>query len=192
MIIEKHKLIFVHIIKTAGVSIETQYGVDTHDHRTALQYKTELGEASYKDHFSFTVTRNPWDKMVSQYFYNAFNWVPKGSSFKDYIKVFGEGKQITRFSPYHLPYITDEKNKIIVDYIGRFEELEKTMRVVSKESGIPYQPLPHKNKTKRNRDYTHYYDDETREIIARLFKEEIELFDYEFGREKGCKSYLKR
>jgi len=184
MIVSENKLIFVHVIKTAGVSIETQFSKPTHDHRTALQYKTELGDASYKDYFSFTITRNPWDKMVSQYFYNAFNWVPKGSSFKDYIKVFGEGKQITRFSPYHLPYISDENNKIIVDYIGRFEELEKTMRVVSKETGIPYQPLPHKNKTKRNRDYTQYYDDETREIIARLFKKEIELFDYEFGRVK--------
>ena len=85
--------------------------------------------------------------MVSQYFYNAFNWVPENTSFKDYIKAFGSGQQITRFSPFHLPYITNHNGEIMVDYIGRFEALDETMQVVAKSIGIPYQALPHKNKT---------------------------------------------
>jgi len=183
MLISDKKLIFIHVIKTAGVSVETLFEQEyTHDHRTALDYQDILGDEEYKRYFSFTITRNPWDKMVSQYFYNAFNWVPKNTSFKEYIKRFGNGEQITRFSPFHLPYITDENGEIIVDYIGRFEALDETMRVVSKAIGSEYLALPHMNKTTRNKDYTEYYDDESREIIEQLFKTEIALFNYEFGK----------
>lgn len=181
MIIKDKKLIFAHVIKTAGVSIETQYGQDTHDHTTALEYQNKLGLDEYKKYFSFTVVRNPWDKMVSQYYYNATNWVPENTSFTDYIKAFGNGHQITRFSPYHLPYITDENGNVIVDYIGRFESLDETMRVVAKTIGVEFQPLLHLNKSSRNKDYTGYYNDECRAIIERLFLEEIEMFEYQFG-----------
>jgi len=67
MILHKEKLIFVHVIKTAGVSIEKHFHQKKHDHMTAMDYIKELNGV-YEDYFSFTITRNPWDKMVSQFF----------------------------------------------------------------------------------------------------------------------------
>lgn len=173
-------MVFVHVTKTAGVSIEALYGQQRHDHRTALDYEMILGKKRYKEFFSFTVVRNPWDKMVSQYCYNAFNWVPRGTSFSGYLKAFKEGQQVTRFSPFHLPYISNKRGDIMVDYIGRFEALDEVMLKLSQELNIPYQSIPHKNKSSRESDYRGYYDEETRQIIADMFAEEIALFGYKF------------
>lgn len=178
MILDKHKLIFIHIIKTAGVSIEKQFNQPTHDHATAMEYKTRLGHA-FKDYFSFTIVRNPWDKMVSQFFFNGHKWVEPGTTFKEYIQLFAKGKQISRYSPFHLPYITDDKGEIIVDYIGKFESLNESMKHVYNKINIPYQILPHENKSQR-KDYRSYYDSESIEIVSQLFQEEIKIFNYTF------------
>ncbi len=121
--------------------------------------------------------------MVSQFFFNGHKWVPPSTTFKEYIKLFGEGKQISRFSPFHLPYITDNNGEIIVNYIGKFESLAESMEHVYSKIGESYQELPHENKSKR-KDYRSYYDIESIEIVEKLFKKEIALFNYTFEGEK--------
>lgn len=180
MICEQNRAIFVHVVKTAGVSIEKQFEQPTHDHRTVQEYRQLLGDR-YRDYFSFTIVRNPWDKMVSQYSFNAHKWVPEGTTFAEYIRLFAAGERISRYSPFHLPCITDAEGAIAVDYIGRFEALEDSMRHVYEQLGLPYRKLPHENRSNR-KDYRLYYDDESAQIVGRLFKDEIELFGYGFDR----------
>jgi hypothetical protein len=171
-------LIFVHITKTAGVSVEKAFEAPTHDHRTAEEYRQILGDR-FDDFFSFAIVRNPWDKMVSQYRFNAHKWVGPDVSFDEYIRYFYAGGRVSRYSPFHLPYLVDGEGNVIVDYLGRFEALEETMRYVYEQLNLPYRPLPHENRSVRD-DYRAYYDDDTAEIVSKLFAEEIALFDYRF------------
>ncbi|NDB30230.1 hypothetical protein EB155_09620, partial [archaeon] len=122
----------------------------------------------------FTFVRNPWDKIVSQYHYNRHKFGFKDSTFKEYVKAWDSGKQISTFSSLNLHYIDEE-----LDFIGRFETLQQDFNIVCDNIGIPRQQLPHENKSK-HKHYTEYYDDETKQIVAEKYARDIEYFGYKF------------
>lgn len=189
MVSNKHRFIFVHIIKTGGTSIEDFFG-GRKIHKYAINYKKEIPSNKWKNYFKFTFVRNPWDKMVSQYFYIKKNcrekYVPL--SFKDFILAFdhcGESEYIQKkgvritYNPIQLPWIMDNLGYPLVDFIGRFETLQKDFDKICEKLKIQKHILPHENKSD-HKHYSKYYDQETKEIIARKFKRDIEYFNYDF------------
>lgn len=74
--------------------------------------------------------------------------------------------------------LVDESKNLMVDFVGRFENIEEDFRAICRKVGITAS-LPHVNKSKRT-DYRDYYDAETRDLTARLYAEDIERFGYTF------------
>ncbi len=74
--------------------------------------------------------------------------------------------------------ITDDDGKIIVDFIGRYENLTQDFHHVCKLLNLETS-LPIINKT-IHRDYRSYYNPKTQKIVAEHFKTDIELFGYTF------------
>ena len=69
-------MIFVHIPKTGGWSMcnslkELKY-LNWHGHNTAMETMNTIGEETFNDKFSFTIVRNPWDKIQSVYKFLKF------------------------------------------------------------------------------------------------------------------------
>lgn len=198
----KDNYIFIHIPKTAGESIELQLEgysnakyYTNYDHKrripnqhlTAHEIKKELGKSKFDEKYKFSIVRNPFSRCISEYFW----WIQFHSnhiSFKDWVaKQLSNLINISQARPIlqrhnieQYKFIYDTNNNILVDFIGRFENLQEDFNTICDKIGIPKQQLPHKNKTK-HKHYTEYYDDETREIVAEKYAKDIEYFGYKFG-----------
>ena len=191
MISHKHKCIFIHIRKTAGISIRNVLGEcdGTHDglhfHNHLYHHKNILSGQLYSEYFKFTFVRNPWDLRVSLYRYLAkgghgsLTRYARQLSFSNWIKRYSDRVNVntTHTGRTQTSYIEPPKD---MDFIGKFENLQEDFNIVCDKIGIPRQELPHKNKTK-HKHYTEYYDDETRQIVAEKYAKDIEYFNYEFG-----------
>ena len=180
MVNHTHKCIFVHITKTGGTSIQTALKLSGSCHVYATKMKDAQYSDYWNDYFKFSFVRNPWDKMVSQYYFNHTKWVKPDTSFSQYIKKMGAGIKITAYEYLHLPYLQDKDKTVLVDFIGRFESLQEDFNAVCDKIETPRLNLRHVNKS-NHKHYTEYYDDETREIVADKFKEDIDHFGYKFG-----------
>ena len=176
MISHNYKIIFVHVIKTAGSSIQNVLNLQqVSGHASAKRIRHIVGDIIWNEYFKFTFVRNPYDKIVSQYHYNRHQFGFESSTFKEYILAWNSGECISTFPQQHSEYLDAD-----LDCIYRFENLQGEINRLCDKIGIPHQKLPHINKSK-HKHYTEYYDDETREIVAQKFAKDIELFGYEFG-----------
>jgi hypothetical protein len=178
--IQARKLWFIPVPKTGTQSIRArlrgEFGAtfahegEIRHHRTASFYRAILGREKWDPLFTFGFTRNPWDRMVSLYRYKNPDlpfktWLVQKKS--DYL-------ERDTFS-----YFSDYKGKIIVSFIGRFEQLHKDFENIRMRIGMTGEGIPHLNRS-RHRPYREYYDDETREIVEKKFCRDIEHFEYRF------------
>lgn len=180
MICHKHKCIFIHVPKTGGTSIE--WALQNKKVPIEQKHKTsneicELHPVAWEQYFKFTVVRNPWDWLVSWYYWRK---LVKKMSFKEFLLNYNLSKKYD-----YLPDVINFTNyltiddKLVMDRTCRFENLQHDFPVVCDELNINA-TLPHKNKT-NHKHYTEYYDDETRTIVAEKYAKDIEYFGYRFG-----------
>ena len=189
MINHEHKCIFIHIIKTGGTSILNFFGQENVHHSFAKNYRQHINSEQWNNYFKFALVRNPWDKMVSQYFFIQRSKNEQYElTFREFILSFkscpeneyiNEKGIAVKFNPIQLPWILDDDGNCLVDFVGRFENLQRDFNTICDKIGILRQQLPHKNKSK-HKHYTKYYDDETREIVAEKYAKDIEYFGYKF------------
>ena len=180
MICHKHKCIFIHVPKTGGTSVELalQHKEENihNKHKTSKEI-CEINSVVWGQYFKFTVIRNPWDWLVSWYYWRE---LVDRMSFKEFLQNYNLSKKYD-----YLPkvinftnYLTID-NKLVMDHTCRFENLQHDFQVVCDKLNINA-TLPHKNKTE-HRHYTEYYDDSTRQIVAERYAKDIELFKYKYG-----------
>ncbi len=187
MISYRHKFVFIHIPKTGGTSIaKILFGYCDHiiKHQFAQDIITESGQ--YNDYFKFAIVRNPWAREVSRYHYqrktpsHEFYKEANKLSFKKWLKKRHKDKTFMDFygAPM-LDWISDDPGNIIIDFIARLETINKDWPMICSKLKIDSQ-LPVLN-ISEHKHYTVYYDDETREMIARAYEKDIKYFGYKYG-----------
>ena len=184
MVCHERRFIFAHVPKTGGNSIKQALNLTGHQHDPV-----SWEQSKYPDYFTFAFVRNPWDRYNSAFWYlragglgpvNGQDQIFKRNHIKDLtFKQFTQkwkDKQppIIHFKPQ--TYFVDKE----IDYIGRVETMQKDFDNICKIIEIPTQIVQHKNTTK-HKHYTEYYDDETKQIVAKKYAKDIEYFGYKFG-----------
>tara|TARA_A100001515_G_scaffold141909_1_gene139664 strand:+ start:378 stop:947 length:570 start_codon:yes stop_codon:yes gene_type:complete len=188
MINHEHKFIFVRVAKTASTSIITKLPKSFNsckgwkydcNHIPIWHLKANLDKDVFDTYFKFAFVRNPFERAVSIVEYvNAFNrdngFPHLICDFKEfYVKEFTNEQEKSKYSSQY-DFIKG------CDFVGKLENLQEDFNIVCDKIGIRRQKLPHKNKT-NHRHYTEYYDEETREIVAKKYAKDIEYFEYKFG-----------
>ncbi len=189
MISDKHKCIFIHVIKTGGVSICKSLGMHKKQvHISASETMSAVGN-KWGSYFTFSFIRNPWDKMVSQYFYNGQCYT---KDFNEYISRWYYGKKfVTSHSCIHSDYFD-----LDIDFIGRFEALQKDFNFICKKIGKPATTLPHENSLPitsgpngervfpkpKGIHYSKFYNQQSIDMVSEKFSKDIRLFGYEFDK----------
>jgi hypothetical protein len=186
--VNNKNVVFVHILKTAGTSLINAIDQDFKLHLPVTEIIRRVGDDNFKQAFSFSFVRNPWDKVYSHYKYNIKTnqhlMKSNSISFNVWVKkCFGEEKD---YFYYHrqiqftdqLTWLKNVKGEIAVDFIGKFETIDKDFNFIEKELQLK-NGLPHLNKT-LSVDYREQYNQESCDLIAKVFKADIDYFNYSF------------
>jgi hypothetical protein len=196
------KYVFIHIPKCAGSSIHLALrtlherrgsAIDPrkyHKHCKAVDVRRNLGPA-WDERFSFSFVRNPWDLMVSSYHW----WLQYAPHFPRLAAQAAEVRHLGGFpiflqSDYGSSMVNEQPgrdlmewisqdNKIIVDFVGRYESLPTDWVRVCRQLGVDPVPLTHENRAARA-DYRSFYNAESRRLVAERFAKTIAHFGYEF------------
>lgn len=184
----KKDFVFIHINKTGGTSVISITGKAFRKHLSVKDVIKYAGQKKWDKVYKFTVVRNPWAKVASQYKFrtktNKSKLGDKPLTFNEWVnKVFVEkdkfyyGVRPLLYAP-QVEWLKNRNGKIDMNKILRFENLNEGFKEVANIIGIESN-LPHLNSTKKS-NYQDFYDKETKKIIADWFKEDIETFGYKF------------
>jgi hypothetical protein len=152
-----------------------------HGHITARQIRPVLGAEMFDSYFKFAIVRNPFDRFVS---YCAFISRQDGhfaSAPREYMKFV-----LTDMRPYnHIlfrpqsEFVADADGRLMVDFIGRVERLQADYDRICDRLGLPRVVLERVNASS-HRDYREYFDEELVAMVSKLYRADLELFDYAF------------
>jgi hypothetical protein len=140
---------------------------------------------SIEDYFKFSCVRNPWALVVSNFFYFKHTTKADGAWFERWRRI----PNFEQFVLHHLgllksipqsKMITDKAGNLMVDFVMKTETLQEDFNTVCDRLDVPHVELGNFN-TSDHKHYSEYYNDTTRDVVARLFAKDIELFGYEFG-----------
>ena len=180
----KHKFIFIHIPKNAGTSIRGSFKTEGYDqkvvnkrypHDPCSKIKKYCGEEVWNTFFKFAIVRNPYDRLVSYYHFHKspqYRYPARANSLPfDQWVMKGLDSNMKKNQTWYL----DED----VDYIGRFENLEKDWELICKEIGITHYKLPKFNVSEHN-EWKSYYTDNSEKLVNEIFQDDFEVFNYDY------------
>lgn len=185
--------IFIHVPKCAGVSItKVLYGNLAGGHTTLDGYLNIFEPSEILSYFKFAFVRNPWDRLVSAFHFlkagglnsQDKNWSDRNlqefSEFNDFVRRWLNKDNIWKYHHFHpqCHYVRDPHNKVTLDFIGLFENLDNDFAYVAKRLEKD-SALPKVNASSR-KDYRTYYNDETRKIVEDVYAQDIGFLGYSF------------
>ena len=191
------KIIFIHIPKTAGSSIEhllrdegkyeldfigVRNGRSTH-HYMGIELKMILKEL-YPTYYKFSFVRNPYDRLISEYFWCRISNVGHKfnktfDEFLDYVEDVIKNKKF--FKPIENDHFIPQysflffNKKLIVNNIFNYEDIETVAPLIKKRLKIKTS-LQHLNKSVKN-EITLTQGQKDR--IYNLYQIDFETFNYD-------------
>lgn len=182
-----HKILFIHIFKTGGKSVEAllrqhfplKHGGKYHSSVHAFRKRWRQ---HFDDYYSFAFVRNPWDRLVSAWAYQQRRHPRRARQFKtfaDFVIYHIRGTNHLLLPQADL--LCDTTGKLLVTQIYRFESFATECQRLLADIGVPTSKIPHRNASK-HAHYSTYYTRRLRKMVARYYARDIAIFGYTFER----------
>lgn len=196
-----NQAIFIHIPKAAGRSIQYSLRMPIHNvaHLAAeayLQADPEFFAAAYK----FAIVRNPWDRLVSAYHFirdspSQYNEVVRNTDLRntpDFASFLGKlrsplfrNRIMARM--HFLPqthFLCDSKGKMLVDRVGRLEEMPGTFDFLTEPLSKRFELETHNKGS--HKDFREYYTANWQiALVGRMYAADCRTFGYGFDQSQS-------
>ncbi len=147
-----------------------------YNHIDAAKVKRLIGEEVWESYYKFCVERNPWDRVISAYY-----WRYKQEHRPSILEFLESNKSNVLKRRGRDVYSID--GQVAVDKVCCFENLHEDLEAVRIKVGLPETLSLPKAKSSHRSDKRSYRDilsDQERNIISSRFEQEIRMFGYEF------------
>ena len=211
LVSDAHRMVFVHVQKTGGVTISKVLEDLVPDlrqvpergirHTTLAQgLQREPGLASY---WTFGFVRNPWSRLVSwwamvqrfkalaegghapaQARFDSNAFLRTSREYADFDTFVVRGSQeLERLRTPQVTYLraSGQFGQRSADFVGRTESFQDDLRMALEHVGLPFPDELPHTNRSPHAHYTTYYSDALRDHVATLFAADIEAYGYEFG-----------
>jgi hypothetical protein len=141
-------------------------------HADAIQTRKFIGKKAWNSYFKFCVVRNPFDRVISVFYYELSKGGPS-LKLNDFI-LHLDPKRLSTWERYTIG------GNPAMEMICRFETLQTDLDIMSGRVGIPKLELP-RAKTTFRKDHQHYsklINAEARARIEEVCIDEINNFGY--------------
>ena len=185
-----HNLLFVHIPKTGGSSIEKKFDIDKQKRDECFSYTEQLYNniifapqhftpdliekhypKLYKKCKKFTIVRNPYTKMISEFIYREGEFTP--DKFHNFIE-----RIPLQITDHNLPQKRYFNNNIFYSQVLRFEHLKSGFEILANSNNFS-SSLPHENKSGINTsDLVSEIKRETLDLLNNYYAEDFEFLKY--------------
>ncbi|MCC6201497.1 MAG: sulfotransferase family 2 domain-containing protein [Gammaproteobacteria bacterium] len=150
-----------------------------HRHMKAKDVRSRVAGHVWANYFKFCIERNPWDKAISLYYWRTRNQRERPPLI-DYLQS-EESKDLSNWDIY------TQNDRVLVDHVARYENLEAELRAIAARLGIPgdlaadLRGINAKGGVRVDRRrYQEVIGTDERQVIARICANEITQFGYSF------------
>lgn len=199
MLIPQEKILFIHIPRTGGTTIESYfrqnlikksatelygkkclpeneiYHLDGRQHYPLAYFEHK---DRIDDYYIFTFVRHPYDRLISAYEYSF----SKKYNFNTIVCILPVVTQFYRsFSSSYLCHLIPQHrfltSNIDFDFIGRYERYKQDFQHLLSDLELPIKAMPHIFKT-RKKPFKRYLNSFTQYFINVSYHKDFKLFGY--------------
>lgn len=195
---DNNRVIFIHVPKTAGNAlVKTLFGAAATGHDPLSRYLSNNSK-KFKSYYKFAVVRNPYDRLVSSFFYlkqggigffdNDFaeSYLNDVDTFEEFVKRLGSDDKFraaimswVHFVP-QLDFVTLDGSNVALDRVIKLENIDRELSDLCEELRVPPVKMIRDNISFRE-SYKTYYTPELIDIVSMLYKDDLTALNYTYG-----------
>ena len=199
----RHKFLFIHLPHASGCAVSNALlhasddgnliSASLRPHATAEEMKGVMRPRDWDRFLKFAVVRNPWDRMVSEFWFNGGlgrqfdNFTRAEMAFTDW--VYQEVSDRGEYGPSLVDDTVMIDGQYAMDASIRYEYLEADLSEVAEAIGISVSvnaPTPSLERRRQfPNHYTEYYNEDTRVLVRRHHHQFLKAVPYKFRKFKA-------